>query len=117
MGQPIGNQYIPGENCSSCFGSGKAFGDIQTPKEVFLIFGGLTWPFSRVEIAFIAIQNVDYPCFWSYADANWMAMWSFTNTTTTAQIVEAGFPPRFLDFAGGPCETVLYSGAASAVIK
>ncbi|GAI03414.1 unnamed protein product, partial [marine sediment metagenome] len=40
MGEPVGPEYTVGIPCPQCWGPGKPFGDVPTPKFVSITFTG-----------------------------------------------------------------------------
>ena len=57
MGQPVGVQYPPGNDCVICWGVGKTFGVGSTPDQVFLTWAGLLPPLVGANKTFIATQD------------------------------------------------------------
>jgi len=89
MGTPLPPNE-PGDDCTTCFGSGKTFGDVVTPKFVWIqLFDYSPGPlWSDGDDAFLSIPHLlpqKYaPCRWESFDGNILLQWQFTSYSTAA---------------------------------
>ncbi len=72
MGE-IPQPYEPGVQCTNCWGTGKAFGDYDTPKRVYATFAGLVSQGSPYTCppngTWILTQDPIRPCeYWGFFD-------------------------------------------------
>jgi len=104
MGDPVGDNYTPGNPCNRCWGPGKAFGDVPTPKYVSIIFSGLTGIWAPANHKWIGQQDPLNACLWDFEDATFLGTYYFYDGGTGVYL---GFKPDlfpFLDIFSGPCD-------------
>ncbi len=104
MGDPVGDPYVVGNPCTLCWGPGKAFGDVPTPKYVSITFSGLPPPFDIANHKWIGQQDPLNACLWDFEDAIFLGTYYFAFGVTGVYIAfKPGLFP-FLDIAGPECD-------------
>lgn len=75
MGEEI-VEYEPGEDCPTCWGPGKEFGDYPPPKRVIITGSGFTGACAVCNDSFVAMQNPIMPCQWDFDDGVVQGYWN-----------------------------------------
>ena len=109
MGEPVGDEYESGDSCAQCWGPGKTFGDVSTPKKIFITWAGLSGIFAGGNKTFIGIQEPGAPCLWHYNDGVYEGFGGFDAGASGCRIKLVGATP-FVLASGGWCALVLTSG-------
>lgn len=102
MGDPVGDEYPAGDPCGWCWGLGKPYGDVDTPKDVFLTWSGLPAPYIAANKTWKATQDPVHPCLWYWSDGIFQGYWNYQEFFTIAFIREFGAPGG-QDAFGGVC--------------
>ncbi|GAH72725.1 unnamed protein product, partial [marine sediment metagenome] len=69
MGEEPGPEYTPGAICGNCWGPGRPFGDVPTPKYASITFSGLVGIWAPANKKFIGTQDPLAACIWRFEDA------------------------------------------------
>ncbi|GAI03417.1 unnamed protein product [marine sediment metagenome] len=104
MGEPVGPEYTVGIPCPQCWGPGKPFGDVPTPKFVSITFTGLVGIWAPANHKWIGQQDPLMPCLWDFEDATFVGTYYFVPGITGVYLAfKPGLFP-FIDFFGGDCD-------------
>lgn len=117
MGEPVGNQYTAGDTCEWCWGPGKIFGDVFTPKYLYLTWAGLAPPFDVGNKKFIVTQDEDLPCIWTGWDENVFVYWLHTDFLTEAYIAMLPGEIPWFTAVGALCVEIVAFAGASCIIS
>ena len=117
MGEPVGDEYSPGDDATVCWGLGKTFGDVSTPKSVYLTFTGLLGGWINANKTFIATQRVGFPFIWDFDDGNFVGFWTYTAINCSARVSSPGGGAPHFTLFGNFCALVAVNGAASCTIS
>ena len=91
MGEIPTYEYDDGNNCDRCFGIGKTFGDVKTPKTVKAVFSGITvcpGGLPNPNGSYLLTQGG--PCNWSFIDAKWDCQFKISVADNGGFIAELG---------------------------
>ena len=100
MGEPIGDQYPPGDDAGVCWGLGKTFGVGSTPYQVILTWAGIVPPFDSANGTYIATQDAVDQNKWNLTDAVWEGYLNYNVGGTVASIKPIGIPISVNAFGG-----------------
>jgi len=103
MGEPVGDQYTSGDDCTICWGLGKPFGDVPTPKKIYITWSGLLDLFAPANGPHIGIQDPLVPYLWIFTDATFSGDWTFQPTFTRGLILLNANPAIFIWVFGDVC--------------
>jgi len=117
MGEPVGDQTPPGDGSTVCWGPKKPFGDVPTPKIVYLTFTGLVGDYVGANKTFTATQSIWDPNVWNFNDGSFFGFWWYRSIQTIAKIGEVGDPFPTRTFLGGICTFVTIAGVARCTIS
>jgi len=117
MGEPVGEQYPPGDDATVCWGIGKTFGVGSTPYQVFLTWSGLLPPRVGANKKFTATQDPITPGKWNCNDGVYEGWWLFDVAQTIAQIKIIGEPFAVTGFGGLCALTCVAPFGAGCVIS
>lgn len=116
MGIPIDPPIIvppagSGDNCLNCWGTGKIFGDGDTPDEIWLEFSGIqkgpNWvpaDGEAIDGLFQLLQVPFSPCAYLASEIDWLIDCTFENNDTTVGVLAATGPIVFQAFSNEKCE-------------
>jgi len=106
MGEPVGDEYEVGNDCLECWGPGKTFGDVSTPKKIFITWAGLGGIWAGGNKTFIGIQDSVEPCLWHYNDGVFEGFAGFDAGASGCQLKFIGATP-YVQASGGLCAKTL----------
>lgn len=93
-------EYEAGDQCVFCWGEGKPFGDILTPKRLYMTGKGFPALCAACNDTFVLTQDPDNPCFW------WLDIPGFELMYQLTELGSHFFmacPGDCFDFGAGPC--------------
>jgi len=117
MGEPVGSEYGGGDDCLQCWGLGKPFGDVDTPKYVYITWTGLVGGLAPANKTFIATQNPVEPAQWLFNDGIFSGNWFYSPGDSKAFITII-LNPAVWEWIFGPiCSLVCTDGIITCVIS
>lgn len=104
MGDPVGPEYTAGIQCPDCWGFGKAFGDVPTPKYASITFSGLLPPWDVANKKFIGEQDPLIPCKWDFEDATVIGNYVMNIAFSRVQLEMKDHSEDPEEWFGGACD-------------
>lgn len=92
--------YEPGDQCGWCWGDGKPFGDVITPKYLYMTGSGFPPICDNCNDTFVLTQDPVNHCFWWLDEPGLDLMYQLTEFGSHFFM---GCPGDCFDFATGPC--------------
>lgn len=108
-------EYVTGAACANCWGSGKTFGDIDTPKRITITGSGFAGACAPCNDTFIAEQDVFAPCLWKFNNGTVLGSWTAGPLATLFQLEMVGGPVCY-NQTGAKCAIVSTFGGATVTI-
>lgn len=87
-------EYVEGDACGVCWGVGKAFGVVETPKRILITGSGFVGACAVCNGSFIAEQVPTFPCRYAFDDGSATGVINFGVVNTAFSMGISG---------GGPC--------------
>lgn len=115
MFKPI-KEYVEGDLCTNCWGVGKTFGDVPTPKRIYITGSGFIGVCAPCNDTFIALQNSVNPCLWEFDTGAVSGSWLLEPLATVFKMDTPDLGVCY-DVREGPCELISISGAKSVTIS
>ena len=118
MGTPIPRLITPdpvaaGDDCTTCWGAGKTFGDIDTPESISITLSGINktdlWVEGNPEPPngeHLLDQTVE-PCYYFFISGEFGFQVQFQSDDTFVQVEAFGIGDVFIGFAGDICQTTV----------
>lgn len=113
--KPI-KQFESGASCANCWGPGKTFGDISTPKRIYVTGSGFAGACAVCNGTFIAEQDPFSPCLWTFNNGIVLGSWSVGPVFTIFYLAIVGGADCFLQ-TGGLCSVTKTFGGATVTIS
>ncbi len=117
MGEPVGDEFVPGLVCTNCWGLGKPFGNVPTPEQIFVTFAGMTGNGAGGNKTFLGTQLSFNPCQYVFSDANYRGDIIWDAIITELKLFHIPTSLQVFFGFGGACQTIFVDAPGSAVVS
>ena len=117
MGEPIGDEFIPGMICVGCWGIGQTFGDVPTPLYVRITFTGLTGGCAAANRTFIATQSGVNPCLWEFDAIDFGGSWTLDAFDSSLNLFEKPSMLSCFFSVAAICSISFTDGPATGIVS